>query len=63
VKTLTIRVDHVSPPIPIRDLDYLAYLGDGDEDSKTASGTTAMEAVENLVATLDEGDFDEPDND
>ena len=61
MKTLTIHVDHVSPPIPTRYLDYLAYTGDGDEGSKSASGPTAMEAVDNLVAILDEDDFDEDD--
>jgi len=49
-----IKVDHVCPPIPIRDWDFIAYR-DGDEEfGLRGNGKTKQQAIDNLLqAELD----------
>lgn len=51
----------VYPPIPIRDLDWVAFV-EGDEEGVQGSGETETEALrdlcERLVMALDEATLD-----
>lgn len=45
-----IRTDHVRPPIPIRQFDWVAwYDGEEDEQMATGHGPTEREAVADLI--------------
>lgn len=46
----TIRTDHVFPPIPTRQFDWVAwYDGEEDEQMATGSGPTEAAAVADLI--------------
>lgn len=50
---MKIIAQHINPPIPSREFDWLAYC-DGDEDGKTGFGTTEAEAIADLKSQIDE---------
>ena len=50
--TYTITTDYVHPPIPIRNMDWQAWVGDMDIGVRTGSGKTEREAVMDLLENL-----------
>ena len=43
-----IRVDNISPPIPVREFDWVAWFDGYEEDGPYGYGPTAEEAVKEL---------------
>ena len=44
-----VKTDHIYPPIPIRDNDWLAYFDGEEEDGPQGWGKTEAEAICDLV--------------
>jgi hypothetical protein len=54
----TIYTEYLFPPIPIRDFDWHAYWGEGtSEYQKSGYGRTELEAITNLMDTIEEDDL------
>lgn len=51
----SVIVSYVCPPIPIRSMDWEAYMenDDGDENAPRGRGLTKLGALENLLEQLD----------
>ena len=49
---MKINTEFIYPPIPIRCFDWMAWVGDMDEDSLIAHGQTEQEAIDNLLLAL-----------
>lgn len=48
---LRVRTDHIYPPIPCRQFDWVAYV---DPESHTGHGPTEQAAIEDLIDQIKE---------
>ena len=49
-----ITVEHVYPPIPVRDYDWCAYEGDYDLGQRVGYGATREAAIADLMVQIEE---------
>ena len=49
---LDITTEYIHPPIPNRNFDWLAALGDGGPDCVTGQGSTEREAILDLISNM-----------